>query len=400
MIKNFNVNLDEMSGGAGDFWGGLLAAVAVVAGVLVAIFVPGGILISAFLGLATTAGVAGASYLAVTLQSNPDWGNGLISIYHEEGLGKAGEYYKQVEKGSIFLDANTKKLSVQRGWSNGTYTFDVDGWSGRYGMPLEFLLSVHLATQMPDLAIDMATSFDTDVEVLLHKVDGEMTAGVLKEGATGTGDDSFITYAEVEAIGKEERGLLAAAWEGALDFVNFIGGVFTGGGDIWTDEELDQLAFNDRAFLIAPTQEIYEKINAAYPDVTWLHPDLFAAYLMDIGHTAPVKGDFRQICLQYATGVVYLVNLNEGQVLDCQTFSVLKKDYITGRAPIQERVLPFYSRIGDVNSNWFSYIINDVKTQDYYLYFDALLKGEIKDEDATFFGRITNYFTQSIKNIF
>ncbi len=159
-------------------------------------------------------------------------------------------------------------------------------------------------------------------------------------------------------------------------------------------------AFNDRAFLIAPTQEIYEKINAAYPDVTWLHPDLFAAYLMDIGHTAPVKGDFRQICLQYATGVVYLVNLNEGQVLDCQTFSVLKKDYITGRAPIQERVLPFYSRIGDVNSNWFSYIINDVKTQDYYLYFDALLKGEIKDEDATFFGRITNYFTQSIKNIF
>ncbi len=247
MIKNFNVNLDEMSGGAGDFWGGLLAAVAVVAGVLVAIFVPGGILISAFLGLATTAGVAGASYLAVTLQSNPDWGNGLISIYHEEGLGKAGEYYKQVEKGSIFLDANTKKLSVQRGWSNGTYTFDVDGWSGRYGMPLEFLLSVHLATQMPDLAIDMATSFDTDVEVLLHKVDGEMTAGVLKEGATGTGDDSFITYAEVEAIGKEERGLLAAAWEGVLDFVNFIGGVFTGGGDIWTDEELDQLAFNDRA---------------------------------------------------------------------------------------------------------------------------------------------------------
>lgn len=247
MIKNFNVNLDEMTGGHGDFWGNLLAAVAVVAGVLVAILVPGGILISAFLGLATTAGVAGASYLAVTLQSNPDWGNGLISIYHEESLGKAGAYYDQMEKGSIYLDANTKKLSVQRGWSNGAYTFDVDGWSGRYGMPLEFLLSVHLATQMPDLAIDMATSFDTDVEVLLHEVNGTMTAGVLKSTATGTNDEDFITYAEVADIGKAERSLLSAAWEGVLDFVNFIGGVFTGGGDIWTDEELDQLAFNDRA---------------------------------------------------------------------------------------------------------------------------------------------------------
>ena len=159
-------------------------------------------------------------------------------------------------------------------------------------------------------------------------------------------------------------------------------------------------SFNDRAFLIAPTQDIYEKVRNAYPDVTWLHPDLFAAYLMDIGHTAPVKGDFRKICAQYATGVVYIVNLNEGQALDCQTFSLIKKDYITGRAPIEERMLPFFSRIGSTNQEWFSYLINDKRTQDYYIYFDALLKGEIKDEDATFFGRITNYFTQSIKDIF
>lgn len=166
------------------------------------------------------------------------------------------------------------------------------------------------------------------------------------------------------------------------------------------NDEVVFRSFNDRAFLIAPTQDIYEKVRNAYPDVTWLHPDLFAAYLMDIGHTAPVKGDFRKICAQYATGVVYIVNLNEGQALDCQTFSLIKKDYITGRAPIEERMLPFFSRIGSTNQEWFFYLINDKRTQDYYIYFDALLKGEIKDEDATFFGRITNYFTQSIKDIF
>lgn len=158
--------------------------------------------------------------------------------------------------------------------------------------------------------------------------------------------------------------------------------------------------FNDRAFLIAPTQDIYEKIKAAYPEITWLHPDLFAAYLMDVGHAAPVRGDFRKICTQYAAGIVYMVNLNEGQALDCQTFSVVKKDYITGRAPIEERMLPFFSRIGSSNQEWFSYLFNDVKTQDYYVYFDALVKGEIRDEDATFFGRITNYFINGIKDIF
>ncbi|MCI5969373.1 plasminogen-binding N-terminal domain-containing protein [Helicobacter sp.] len=156
-------------------------------------------------------------------------------------------------------------------------------------------------------------------------------------------------------------------------------------------------SFNDRAFLVAPSQEIYEKIQAAYPDVTWLHPDLLAAYLMDVGHTSPVKGDFRKVCTQYAAGIVYLVNLNEGQALDCQTFIAIKKDYITGRAPVDERMLPFFSRIGIDNQNWFTYLINNVTTRDYYLYFDALLKGDISDEDATFFGRVTKYFTNQIK---
>lgn len=166
------------------------------------------------------------------------------------------------------------------------------------------------------------------------------------------------------------------------------------------NDEVIFRSFNDRAFLIAPTQDIYEKIKAAYPEITWLHPDLFAAYLMDVGHTAPVRGDFRKICTQYAAGIIYMVNLNEGQALDCQTFRMIKKDYITGRAPLEERMLPFFSRIGRGNQEWFSYLFNDIKTQDYYVYFDALVKGEIRDEDATFFGRITNYFLDGIKDIF
>lgn len=152
-------------------------------------------------------------------------------------------------------------------------------------------------------------------------------------------------------------------------------------------------SLNHRAFLIAPSQSIYESIRIAYPDVTWLHPDLLAAHLMNLGHAAPVKGDFRKVCTQYAAGIVYLVGLNEGLALDCQTFALIKRDEITEQAPVEERVLPFFSRIGNENQTWFSRLINKSVTRDYYLYFDALIKGEISDKDATFFGRITKSFT-------
>ena len=166
------------------------------------------------------------------------------------------------------------------------------------------------------------------------------------------------------------------------------------------NDEVIFRSFNDRALLIAPSQEIYEKIKAVYPEVHWIHPDLLAAHLISEGHLAPVKGDFRKVCTQYATGIVYLVNLNEGLALDCQTFLPLKRDYISGRVAVEERMRPFFSRVGNQSQDWFSYLIGGVSVDDYYIYFDSLLKGEIKDEDATFFGKITKYFTQELKSIF
>lgn len=249
MIKNLNANLDGMTDGNGDFWGGVLATAAAIVGIIVAIVVPGGFIISALLGAAAAGAFAGVSYLAVTTASNPNWGTGLISIYHEAGMGKKGDYYDMKEKGYIDLDPATKKLIIKRGWANGEKTFDVDGWSGRYGMPLEFLLSVHLATQMPDLAIDMATAFDTDVEVLLHEVTGTVTAGVLKEGHTASTDEDFITYETIAELGTEEQSFGQALWEGLKNFANGTVDFFTG-DKVWTEEELDELGINGKVMTI------------------------------------------------------------------------------------------------------------------------------------------------------
>ena len=71
-------------------------------------------------------------------------GTGLIGLFWEDDLGEAGGYVSAWNDiaNDIKVDSETKKLRVVRGWTNKGYTFDLDGWTGRYGKPLEFLLSV------------------------------------------------------------------------------------------------------------------------------------------------------------------------------------------------------------------------------------------------------------------
>lgn len=196
IVKNANQNL--MSA-----WGNhpvqtILAGIAVVAAFIV----------SPVAGLAVL-----FTFVAVN-GGNPSWGSGLISIYHEGGrLGERGDFYRDIETGYIELLPETKQLKVKRGWTNNAYSFDVDGWSGRYGMPLEFLLSVHIATQMPDLAMDIATSFDTDVEVLLHKVDnGTVTAGFQMPSG------EKISYQDIMDILATDDSWGADAWNSIVDW--------------------------------------------------------------------------------------------------------------------------------------------------------------------------------------
>lgn len=126
-------------------------------------------------------------------------GNGLIAIYHEEGeLGKKGDPYKKLDTGSITLEDG--KLSITdldwKIWDRFVLEYDIDGWTGRYGMPLEFLLAVHLSTMAPEVSYKMATKFPTEVQVLLHKVEGEVNAAVQHE--KGTGQVSYEDFKDIQ----------------------------------------------------------------------------------------------------------------------------------------------------------------------------------------------------------
>lgn len=136
------------------------------------------------------------------------WGNGLISIYHQAELpdgstnnkitGIAGNSYGGLKDltSSVKVNRSAKTLDISASGfgSNQTFSYKLDGWTGRYSMPLEFLLATHIATMAPDLSYKLATSFDTDVEILLATTKGNSTQGGVK-----LQDGSVITYNDFAA---------------------------------------------------------------------------------------------------------------------------------------------------------------------------------------------------------
>ena len=173
-----------------------------------------------------------------------DYGSGLIGIYEEdvslqkEGkIGQQGNAYRNGVRSryDITIDAENKTLSITSKKSNtqednnnsafgllftqsgildkiasdkktiGTFTYSLDGWTARYGIPLEFLLAVHLTSMSPDLALDLATSFDTEVVVLLHKVEYSIKGGFLKAENSLTSSGDRVTYDKLKQY-KENGG--------------------------------------------------------------------------------------------------------------------------------------------------------------------------------------------------
>ena len=108
-------------------------------------------------------------------QLGQNWGRGMISVYHQKSLGVPGDYYGKffdkltgsAVKVKVNEDSGKKILQIKDGWGSNIKEYNLEGWTGRYGMPMDFLLSIHIATMMPDLAYDMVESFDTQVVLLL-----------------------------------------------------------------------------------------------------------------------------------------------------------------------------------------------------------------------------------------
>ena len=154
-----------------------------------------------------------------------EWGRGLLSIYFEDGAWHKGKDYEKSWVSELFgadldwtgieIDADSKKLKIRRGWGANYYEYELDGWTGRYGMPLEFLLSVQIATLKPDLAYEMVTGFETDVLILLR----DISSGSQIIASYKTSNDKYITYQSIdEIIHFTDDGKSDSWWEKFLGF--------------------------------------------------------------------------------------------------------------------------------------------------------------------------------------
>ncbi len=126
-----------------------------------------------------------------------NFGDGLINLYHEgSGLGTLGDNFGVLDsvggflralfggsRISISIDRPAKQLVVSTE-VNGFYgvkrkfLYNLDGWTGRYGMPLEFLLSLHLSSMQPDLAYDLVTKTETELQLVAHKSEATVKGGI------------------------------------------------------------------------------------------------------------------------------------------------------------------------------------------------------------------------------
>ena len=162
------------------------------------------------------------------------WSKGLVKFYYSENGQATGEWSSGLGHWIVYGDdikitrtSTGAKMSVKNGHFNNPTVFTIDGWADRYGMSLEFLLSLHIATMQPDLVYAMLQSFDTEVQVYLED-SGDATVDaayvdMLDESRSISNDEDRIMIDKVEQT-LSDTGHDFAAWGvndmAALEWVN------------------------------------------------------------------------------------------------------------------------------------------------------------------------------------
>ena len=105
---------------------------------------------------------------------------------------------------SVVFDRDEKTMTISIPNRDGlrlakdTTVYNIDGWSGRYGKPLEFMLSLHLATMAPELTYKLATDkdFETTVHVSMLKVKTKIQTNVISNTNIPYTEEDFKAYVD------------------------------------------------------------------------------------------------------------------------------------------------------------------------------------------------------------
>ena len=157
--------------------------------------------------------------------SHNAWAKGLIKLYKVDDNG-VGDFSELFWWDSAEIKDNGTKLSIRAEYFNQPMEFELDGWTGRYGLSLEFLLSLHLGTMAPDLVTAMVQCFDTEVQVYAEKVTNSKVLSKYIDYAIDTYedeknlDDEEVTIEDMNTILEDEEYILGIADGALIEWVN------------------------------------------------------------------------------------------------------------------------------------------------------------------------------------
>ena len=127
-----------------------------------------------------------------------------------------------------------------------------------------------------------------------------------------------------------------------------------------------------RALLIAPTEEIYHRITKNIK-LEWIDSDHFSTLLSINGHPTPLIEDFRSMSEKYAVGLIMIYLENKIYTLDAKSFKILTISDASFDAEAKKEIqLPFFSRVKEIDANWFGEGSSELKS--YAPYYHKLLK--------------------------
>lgn len=119
-------------------------------------------------------------------------GSGLPAKFHNFGEGMLNINYPADEKNDLIKDGKVSVITDENGklllrskitnpdgidlLNQDKYDYEIEGWVGRYGTPLELSLTMHLATMSPDFVYDWLTNknLETVVNIKLEKIEYNM----------------------------------------------------------------------------------------------------------------------------------------------------------------------------------------------------------------------------------
>ena len=157
--------------------------------------------------------------LAKTAISGEDgsWGSGMIVINRKLWDESPSNENVKVDRKKKTLEVKMK--SDKKDSEEVTYQYNLDGWMGRYGKPIEFLLALHIGTMAPDFAYEVATgdNFDTKVYIKFKLVGTKVKLRYKGRYVISYTDEKGVYY---EGWDKSVREYAAKVKSGKIEYNN------------------------------------------------------------------------------------------------------------------------------------------------------------------------------------